>query len=142
MADFALASQKEEDAMKPGALTQAGVGLVVALYAWAVVLFFYIAQKWHLILPINERRSMVGFGAAIPFMVVRITYTVAFAATGDAKFSAVVGNPLVYLFMSMLMEYFVVAIIVWTIFGLPSEMKKEEPLEESCQLVDSSSSRA
>ncbi|KAH7141080.1 hypothetical protein EDB81DRAFT_654457 [Dactylonectria macrodidyma] len=139
IADYISASSKK-NAMEPGSLTRAGVGLFVALYVWAVFLFLSIAQKWKQV-PSNERRSLICFGSTIPFMATRIAYTVTFIATGNEKYSAVVGDALTYLLMTMLMEVSVLALVVWAIFGLPRMAKipeggdNDEESEERYQLV-------
>ncbi|KAM5343474.1 hypothetical protein ACJ41O_012011 [Fusarium nematophilum] len=115
IADYVSASNKEST--EPGPLTRAGVGLFVALYGWAVLLFLYLAQKWKLVPP-EERRTLVCFGVTIPFMATRIAYTMAYVTTGEAKFSAVKGSALIYLFMTMLMEVSILAMVVWAILGL------------------------
>ncbi|KAI8675830.1 hypothetical protein NCS57_00485500 [Fusarium keratoplasticum] len=117
IADYATASQRE-DAAKPGGLAQASMGLFVALYAWSLLLAFYLVQRWSSI-PEDERRGMWSFGACVPFMIVRTTYSVAFTATGDKKFSAVVGSPFMYLFMSLLMETAILGIVTWAIYTMP-----------------------
>lgn len=117
IADYATASQRE-DAAKPGGLAQASMGLFVALYGWSLLLAYYLVQRWSSI-PEDERRGMWSFGACVPFMVVRTTYSVAFTATGDDKFSAVVGSPFMYLFMSLLMETAILSIVTWAIYTMP-----------------------
>ncbi|WYZ38243.1 hypothetical protein EsH8_III_000157 [Colletotrichum jinshuiense] len=117
IADYALASKKTENAMAPGTLTKAGVGLFAALYFWGVLLFVFLAQKWKQV-PRAERRSLVGFAACFPFMVVRIAYTIAYVSTGEKRFSAVNGDTTTYLFMTMLMEVSILGCVVWTIWGL------------------------
>ncbi|GKT41238.1 uncharacterized protein ColSpa_01419 [Colletotrichum spaethianum] len=123
IADYALASQKTENAMAPGTLTKAGVGLFAALYFWGVLLFIYLVQKWKQV-PQPERRSLIGFAACFPFMAVRISYTIAYVSTGAKKFSAVNGDTTTYLFMTMLMEFAILACVVWTIWGLDSHYKQ------------------
>ncbi|KAK1978797.1 hypothetical protein LZ30DRAFT_762244 [Colletotrichum cereale] len=110
IADYALTSKKTDNAMAPGSLTKAGVGLFVALYFWGV-------REWKQV-PHPERRSLIGFAACFPFMVVRISYTIAYVSTGARRFSAVNGDTTTYLFMTMLMEFAVLACVVWTIWGL------------------------
>ncbi|KAJ3549469.1 hypothetical protein NM208_g489 [Fusarium decemcellulare] len=118
IAYYATANQRE-DTTKPGGLAQASMGLFVALYVWTLLLGYYLVQKWSLI-PDDERRGMWSFGATIPFMIVRITYSVAFTATGDRKFSAVAGSPWMYLFMSLLMETAILGIVTWAIYTMSS----------------------
>ncbi|KAF9877135.1 hypothetical protein CkaCkLH20_05401 [Colletotrichum karsti] len=117
IADYVLASKKTENAMAPGSLTKAGVGLFAALYFWGVLLFLWLAREWKRI-PEGERRSMIGFGACFPFMVVRISYTIAYVSTGERRFSAVNGDTMLYLFMNFLMEFAILGCVVWTIWGL------------------------
>ncbi|KAF6825063.1 hypothetical protein CPLU01_10516 [Colletotrichum plurivorum] len=141
IADYVIASRKKDNAMAPGALTQAGVGLFAALYFWGVILFAMLAQKWKLV-PEAERRSLVGFGASFPFMVVRISYTIAYVSTGERRFSAVNGDTTMYLFMTFLMEVAILGLVVWTIWGLERlqlheqigvEQDKDSSLEELTQ---------
>ncbi|OLN89021.1 hypothetical protein CCHL11_06093 [Colletotrichum chlorophyti] len=117
IADYVLASRKTENAMAPGALTRAGVGLFAALYFWSVLLFGSLMQKWKQV-PQEERRSLIGFGTCFPFMVVRIAYTIAYVSTGQRRFSAVHGDTTTYLFMTVLMEFAILGCVVWTIWGL------------------------
>ncbi|KAK1957415.1 hypothetical protein LY78DRAFT_751229 [Colletotrichum sublineola] len=117
IADYALASKKTDNAMAPGSLTKAGVGLFAALYFWGVLLFIFLARKWKQV-PNSERRSLIGFATCFPFMVVRISYTIAYVSTGARRFSAVNGDTTTYLLMAMLMEVAVLACAVWTIWGL------------------------
>ncbi|EFQ35588.1 uncharacterized protein GLRG_10732 [Colletotrichum graminicola M1.001] len=117
IADYALASRKADNAMAPGSLTKAGVGLFVALYFWGVLLFILLARKWKQV-PQSERRSLIGFASCFPFMVVRISYTIAYVSTGERRFSAVNGDTTTYLFMTMLMEFAVLACVVCTVWGL------------------------
>ncbi|KAK1569576.1 uncharacterized protein LY79DRAFT_653895 [Colletotrichum navitas] len=117
IADYVLASRKTDNAMAPGSLTKAGVGLFAALYFWGVLLFILLARKWKQV-PQSERRSLIGFASCFPFMVVRISYTIAYVSTGARRFSAVDGDTTTYLFMSMLMEFAVLACVVSTVWGL------------------------
>ncbi|GKT58155.1 hypothetical protein ColTof4_12081 [Colletotrichum tofieldiae] len=148
IADYALASKKTENSMAPGALTKAGVGLFAALYFWGVLLFIYLVQKWKQV-PRPERRSLIGFAACFPFMVVRISYTIAYVSTGARRFSAVNGDTTTYLCMTMLMEFAILACVVWTIWGLDRLYEQVEDTRgkgkegsELEDLVDSSGQRA
>ncbi|KAF4992727.1 hypothetical protein FDECE_13633 [Fusarium decemcellulare] len=122
IAYYATANQRE-DTTKPGGLAQASMGLFVALYVWTLLLGYYLVQKWSSI-PHDERRGMWSFGATIPSMIVRTTYSVAFTATGDRKFSAVAGSPWMYLFMSLLMETAILGIVTWAIYTMPRLVEK------------------
>ncbi|KAK2757480.1 hypothetical protein CKAH01_05737 [Colletotrichum kahawae] len=93
IADYVVASKKTENAMAPGSLTKAGVGLFAALYFWGVLLYVWLAQKWKLV-PEGEK------------------------STGDDKFSAVKGDTATYLGMTVLMEFAILGVVVWTIMGL------------------------
>ncbi|KAL0943307.1 uncharacterized protein CTRU02_201193 [Colletotrichum truncatum] len=117
IADYVIISKKTEDPMAPGPLTKAGVGLFAALYFWGVLLFFWLVQKWKQI-PDGERRSVIGFGACFPPMVVRIAYTISYVSTGNKKFSAVTGDTTTYLLMTVLMEFAILGCVIWTIWGL------------------------
>ncbi|KAH7144152.1 hypothetical protein B0J13DRAFT_40627 [Dactylonectria estremocensis] len=117
IADYVSASSKE-NAMEPSSLTRIGIGLFVSLYVWTGYLFVLITQKWKHV-PSQETRSLVCFGSTIPLMATRIAYTVTFVATGNEKYSAVVGDALIYLLMTMLMEVSILALVVWAICGLP-----------------------
>ncbi|KAK1671050.1 hypothetical protein BDP55DRAFT_732657 [Colletotrichum godetiae] len=117
IADYILAAKRTSNAMAPGALTKAGVGLFAALYFWGVLLFALLAKEWKRI-PQAERRAMIGFTGCFPFMVVRISYTIAYVSTGEKRFSAVSGDTTIYLFMTVLMEFAVLGWVVWTIWGL------------------------
>ncbi|KAH6869511.1 hypothetical protein B0T10DRAFT_523645 [Thelonectria olida] len=134
IADFVSASRKA-NALSPGSLTRASVGLFVALYGWAVLLFLLTCRQWACIPPL-ERRGVMGFAAAIPFMSVRTCYTVIFAATGDARFSAVEGNPVIYLSMSTLMETAILTVVAWSIYSMPAQ-PQNAATEDSYQLVAS-----
>ncbi|TEA19249.1 hypothetical protein C8034_v010334 [Colletotrichum sidae] len=125
IADYILASKKTENAMAPGSLTKAGVGLFAALYFGGVLLFLYLVQKWKDV-PEGERRALVGFAACFPFMVVRISYTIAYVSTGEKRFSAVNGDTTIYLFMTMLMEVAILTVVVWTIWGLYQAFSHEQ----------------
>ncbi|KXH36325.1 hypothetical protein CSAL01_13735, partial [Colletotrichum salicis] len=46
IADYILAAKRTSNAMAPGALTKAGVGLFAALYFWGVLLFALLAKEW------------------------------------------------------------------------------------------------
>lgn len=132
--------------MAPGSLTKAGVGLFAALYFWAVLLFVYLAQKWKQI-PRSETRSLIGFAACFPFMVVRISYTIAYVSTGEKRFSAVTGDTTTYLFMTALMEFAILTCVIWTIWGLDRlggglEDPKRKEGSEMDVLVDSNGERA
>ncbi|KAK1997935.1 hypothetical protein LX36DRAFT_691050 [Colletotrichum falcatum] len=144
VADYALASKKTDNAMAPGPLTKAGVGLFAALYLWGVLLFILLARKWNRV-PRPERRSLIGFAACFPFMVVRISYTIAYVSTGARRFSAVNGDTTTYLFMTMLMEFALLSCVVWTIWGLArlyeeveNTRTKDRERSELEDLVDSS----
>lgn len=124
VADFILAS-KQENAMAPNAMTQAGFGLFIAIYAWAVVLFFLL-WRGRSDLPQNEMPAMWCFVATIAPMLIRITYSLIYVATGDETFSAVVGNAFAYLFMTMIPEVAVVGVVAWTTLRMskPPSWKK------------------
>ncbi|OHF01879.1 hypothetical protein CORC01_02757 [Colletotrichum orchidophilum] len=125
IADYALAAQKTDNAMAPGSLTRAGVGLFAALYFWGVLLFMLLAKQWKQI-PQADMRAMIGFAGCFPFMVVRISYTIAYVSTGERRFSAVSGDKTTYLLMTFLMEFAVLGFVVWTIWGLDPVYKQLE----------------
>ncbi|KAJ0159017.1 hypothetical protein CTA2_10475 [Colletotrichum tanaceti] len=146
IADYALMSKRTEDATAPGTLTKAGVGLFAALYFWAVLLFVYLARKRKQV-PRAETRSLIGFAACFPFMVVRISYTIAYVSTGEKRFSAVTGDTTTYLLMTALMEFATLTCVIWTIWGLdrldegPEDSRRKEGSEMDV-LVDSRGERA
>ncbi|KAK1466216.1 hypothetical protein CCUS01_01064 [Colletotrichum cuscutae] len=109
IADYIVAAKKTSNATAPGTLTRAGVGLFAALYFWGVLLFVLLAKEWRRI-PQAEKRAMVGFAGCFPFMVVRISYTIAYVSTGERRFSAVSGDTTTYLFMTVLMEFAVLGV--------------------------------
>lgn len=146
IADYILAAKKTSDATAPGTLTRAGVGLFAALYFWGVLLFVLLAKEWARI-PQEERRAMVGFAGCFPFMVVRISYTIAYVSTGEKRFSAVSGDTTTYLFMTVLMEFAVLGCVVWTIWGLDRVYEQVEGVRgkdagEMEDLVESESQRS
>ncbi|KAH6983543.1 hypothetical protein BKA56DRAFT_719070 [Ilyonectria sp. MPI-CAGE-AT-0026] len=135
VADFVRASNRE-NAMAPSALTRVSVGLFVALFAWTVLLFVYIFQSRHQ-LPATKKRGVVGVGIAIPFMTIRTLQTLIYTATATARFSAVTGSAIIYLFMTILPEVGVLSSIVWAIMGSPPMSKKVRvPSEDGSEFND------
>lgn len=122
--------------MAPSVLTRVSVGLFVALFAWTVLLFVYIFQSRHQ-LPATQKRGVVGVGIAIPFMTIRTLQTLIYTATAAARFSAVTGSAMIYLFMTMLPEVGVLSSIVWAIMGsLPTSKKVRVPSEDGGEFSD------
>ncbi|KAK1474965.1 hypothetical protein CTAM01_15799 [Colletotrichum tamarilloi] len=146
IADYIVAAKKTSNATAPGTLTRAGVGLFAALYFCGVLLFVLLAREWRRI-PQAERRAMVGFAGCFPFMVVRISYTIAYVSTGERRFSAVSGDTTTYLFMTVLMEFAVLGCVVWTIWGLDRVYEQVEAVRgkdtgEVDDLVESGGQRS
>lgn len=123
IAEFVLAAG-QDNGLAPNALTQAGFGLFIGVYGWAVFLFTLLAWHWKG-LPRAEWRPIICFVATMPFMAVRIAYSLTYVATGNERFSAVVGNPTIYLIMTMMTEVVIVGVVSWTTLAMrriPPEM--------------------
>ena len=136
VADFILAS-KQQNAMAPNAMTQAGFGLFVAIYAWAVILFYRL-WRHRSDLPPEELPALRSFLAAIAPMLVRITYSLIYIATGNEIFSAVVGNALAYLFMTMIPEVTVVGLAAWTTLRMCRPPQRPAKVDDDADLRSNS----
>ncbi|KAH6695271.1 hypothetical protein F5X68DRAFT_227259 [Plectosphaerella plurivora] len=124
VADFALAA-RQDDPMAPNAMTQAGFGLFISIYVWAV--FLYI-QLWLARggLPASERRALTCFAATMAPMVVRIAYSLVYTVTGDKKFSAVVGSAIIYVFMTLIPEVAVIGFVAWATLSMSRPTRDED----------------
>lgn len=109
---------------------------VIIYIAVYVVLFgllaVFIPKKSQF--PKGERKTMMFFALASPFMIARFAYSVIgdFATGGDLrlKFSQLVGNVTIFLCMAVIEEIIIVAIFIIGGLGLkelPQELRDVKP---------------
>ncbi|KAI0080066.1 hypothetical protein K474DRAFT_1705077 [Panus rudis PR-1116 ss-1] len=114
-------------------LRHVGGILYMALYAALVLLHGYLwAARQNIMM--HRRKLLVGVSAALPFLFVRVLYSVlsAFsptltagqAANGLSKFNSISGSWPIYLIMSIVMEYIV--IIIYCLVGITTPADRDE----------------
>ncbi|THH28285.1 hypothetical protein EUX98_g5908 [Antrodiella citrinella] len=127
------------DLTQGATLRHAGAILYAVLYAFifAVHIYFYIG--FEIILP-HRRTLLVGISAALPFLLVRVVFSVlsayapaaaiGFPATKHTaltKFSSETGSWQIFLVMSVLME--IIVMIIYITVGLTVRLK-DDPVGE------------
>ena len=118
------------ETQKTGAkLAKAGVVIVTITFAGLVgfTVYFWMHLKR---LTAPKRMLLRAFTVAIPFLIVRVAYSIlgAFATTVFSKWSPVRGAWRAFLVMGLIMEFIVVLIYVVT--GLSIPQSKEEAVAD------------
>ncbi|KAI9761121.1 MAG: hypothetical protein M1840_002018 [Geoglossum simile] len=106
-------------------LVKAGVVIVTVTFASLIgfTVYFWAHQKR---LTAARRMLLRAFTLAIPFLVVRIVYSIlgAFASTSFSKWSPVRGSWRAFLVMGLIMEF--VVVLVYAVTGVSLPDSKEE----------------
>lgn len=117
-----------EDRLAPTKYSRAGMALIAATYVWVAGMtgVLWLRRKQ---LPSEEIRAIDCAAACTPLLAVRVLYSLLYVVIGNKTLNAVVGNPTIYLFMTMVPEITIVALCVWTILKLPPPEKTKKVAE-------------
>ncbi|KAI5242330.1 hypothetical protein E4T42_07726 [Aureobasidium subglaciale] len=129
--------RKRENAYEPTAFSKANRALLVLMCAYTIMLLgILIHYRNRSATAKAQRNALMGVGACIPFMVIRLVYSLIFEATGDMRFNAVKGDETIYMFMTFLPEAIVVFVCIATIWNIPLETKERNRSEERQSMND------
>ena len=120
-----VAVTRREDSLAPTKYSRIGMALIAAIYVWVAGISGALwLRRNHL--PREEIRTIDCAALCTPLLGVRVLYSLLYAVTGNKILNAIVGDPTIYLFMTMMPEIALVAICVWTILKIqPPERIKE-----------------
>ena len=120
-----VAVTKREDSLAPTKYSRVGMALIAAIYVWVAGISGALwLRRNHL--PREEIRTIDCAALCTPLLGVRVLYSLLYAVTGNKILNAIVGDPTIYLFMTIIPEIALVAICVWTILKIqPPERIKE-----------------
>ncbi|KAI5238899.1 hypothetical protein E4T47_07079 [Aureobasidium subglaciale] len=123
--------RKRENAYEPTAFSKASRALLVLMYAYTIMLLGILVHHRNRSARAKaQRNALMGVGACIPFMVIRLVYSLIFEATGNMRFNAVKGDETTYLSMTFLPEALVVFVCIATIWKIPLGVKNKNGSEE------------
>ena len=116
MVGLALSIKGGMDSMKekgapPNTLMKVSIIIFTLIYAAAVGIFVLLLQEKRGI-PSGETRLLASFAACIPFIVVRLIYSLIGDFSNNPDFSRIGGNDTIWLCMSVIEEIIVVLIVV------------------------------
>ncbi|KAI0543579.1 hypothetical protein F4679DRAFT_590339 [Xylaria curta] len=103
----------------PNSLNKAADAVFAAEFG-ATALIFFIILAHKIELPQIEVRLLWAVAAASPFVAIRLAFGLLFAFSGQLRFNILVGNTIIYLFMSVLPEIIAVGIAVLIGLTLPA----------------------
>lgn len=119
-----VAVTKREDLLTPTKYSRVGMALIASIYVWVAGISGALWLR-RTNLPRGEIRTINSVAMCTPLLGVRVLYSLLYAITGNKILNAIVGNPTIYLFMTMIPEIGIVAICIWTISKLqPPERNK------------------
>jgi uncharacterized membrane protein YozB (DUF420 family) len=107
------------------ALSRAGI--IIATFAFTILVgfttYFWVHRRK---LTASRKMLLTAFTFAIPFLIVRIVYSIlgAFASTLYSKWSPTKGSWVAFLLMGLLMEFIVV--LIYVIAGISIPYSKDE----------------
>lgn len=92
---------------KPNAKSKAAICVTLGVWVITVGLAFIINGNKHN-LPAGEKRLLLAVAISLPFILIRLLYSLISAFSHSRRFSAVSGNVTIYLVMAVLEEMVVV----------------------------------
>ncbi|KAF8577591.1 hypothetical protein K439DRAFT_1655058 [Ramaria rubella] len=109
-------------------LSRVGVILFVVGY---IALFAINVLLWGARenIPSNHKKLLMSLSLALPFLAVRVLYSVLGAFASPSQWSPLTGNWRLYLFMGVIMEYIVVCIYVITGARLPLQEEDSQQVK-------------
>jgi len=112
-------------------LTKAGIVIFTAVYVAIVILTILIAQRANSAAP-GEKRIVLAVALALPFLLVRLVWSLLAAFSHIHDFSYITPNDTVLLVMNVIMEFIVV--LIFLVMGVTLNRKPAE--EEVVVVVD------
>jgi len=120
-----VAVTRREDSLAPTKYSRVGMALIAATYIWVAGISGALwLRRTHL--PKEETRMINCVAVCTPLLGVRVLYSLLYAITGSKVLNTIVGNPTIYLFMTMIPEIAIVAICVWTILKIQRPERSKE----------------
>ena len=120
-----VAVTRREDSLAPTKYSRVGMALIAAIYIWVAGISGVLwLHRTHI--PRVEIQTLNCVAVCTPLIGVRVLYSLLYAITANKILNAVVGNPTIYLFMTIIPEIAIVAICVWTILKIPPPERSKE----------------
>jgi hypothetical protein len=125
VAGFVTVSKKAHNKLLPTPWSRAGIAilLLIYLYTSGVWVYFWMQRRRY---NAEHRTLALCVGMGLPFLFVRVLYSVIFVITSDMTWNAVKGSPTAYLLMTMLPEVAFVAICCFAVQKTPPGVEKEQ----------------
>ena len=118
-----IVGQTQNSGITQGMITtETKVALILFLVVWVILcgLFLFITSRSRSI-ENGERRLLLAVGISIPFLLVRLIYSLIYAFGKNAEFNILQGNVTIQLVMSVLEE--IVVVLVCLGIGLTLEVR-------------------
>jgi hypothetical protein len=124
IAGYVTVTKKEHGKLLPTPWSRAGIAILFIIYLYTVGVWVYFWMQRHRYDAEDSRLAMcVGIG--LPFLLVRVLYSLIFIITADMTWNAVKGSPTAYLLMTMLPEVAFVAVCCFAVLKTPPGPVKE-----------------
>ncbi|OKP13558.1 hypothetical protein PENSUB_749 [Penicillium subrubescens] len=103
-----------EHSLAPTPWSRASIALLAFIYLYLVGIFilFWLHKAEYFA---EERWALAGVAFCVPLLAIRVAYSLIFVITGNIAFNAMKGNPTLYLIMTMLPEFFIIAACTYII---------------------------
>ena len=104
--------------------TKIAIIIFLAVYAVQTAITFFTFMKMRYVAPV-ERRLVYALGLSLPFLLVRLIYSVlSYFYTASNTFNLETGSAVVQGFMAVMMEFFIVIFYLGAGLSLPSSRKQ------------------
>jgi hypothetical protein len=132
IAGFVTVSSKEHNKLLPTPWSRAGIAILLLIYLYTVGVWVYF---WMQRQQYNAEHYTLAMwvGIGLPFLFVRVLYSMIFIITSDMMWNAVKGSPTAYLLMTMIPEVAFVAICCFAVLKTPPGIEKEQSTKYQVQ---------
>ncbi len=100
----------------PSKIVKASMGIFLGVFALVLLLTGFLYLQLQGSLRAFQKKLFLAIGLSIPFLVVRMVYSAIADYGHDSRFTVLVGDPTVFLCMSVLEE--IVAMVVTMVLGV------------------------
>ncbi|KAF2820859.1 hypothetical protein CC86DRAFT_360113 [Ophiobolus disseminans] len=115
---FVTVTKKEHGRLLPTPWSRAGIAILflIYLYTLGVWVYFWMQRRRY---DAEDYTLAICVGFGLPFLFIRVLYSLIFVITADMMWNAVKGSPTAYLLMTMLPEMAFVAVCCFAVLKTP-----------------------
>ncbi|KAH5192054.1 hypothetical protein HBH76_076810 [Parastagonospora nodorum] len=121
---FVIVTKKEHNKLLPTPWSRAGIAILFLIYLYTLGVWVYFWTQRHRY-DAEDYTLAICAGIGLPFLFVRVLYSLIFVITADMMWNAVKGSPVAYLLMTMLLEVAFVTVCCFSVLKTPPENVKE-----------------